>query len=207
MFKKIMRLWVFLPAIVCADVVIPDQINPPSGNSPVLTVHAKGDQIYQCSLSSGVYSWQVQAPDARLHDDNGQVVGKHYSGPIWEYKEGSRVVGRVINKIDVAPDSSISWLLVEVVAHKGNGLFTDVNFINRINTHGGLPPLSACDSNHLGSEKRCPIRQITFFTLRAKQQNPDFQSRLNRYGNPAYSISNLLVMPFFAQNLLQKGDG
>jgi len=172
MFKKIMRLWVFLPAIVSAEVTIPDQIKPPSGNSPVLTVHAKGDQIYQCSLSSGVYSWQVQAPDARLHDDNGQVVGKHYSGPIWEYKEGSRVVGRVINKIDVAPDSSISWLLVEVVAHKGNGLFTDVNFINRINTLGGLPPLSACDSNHLGSEKRVPYTADYIFYSMNKATKP-----------------------------------
>lgn len=154
MFKKLVLLWVLLPAVVRAEVSIPEQIKPPSGNNPVLTVHAKGDQIYQCSLNGGVYSWQLQAPDARLFDAQGQVVGNHYSGPVWEYKEGSRVVGQVLNKIDIAPDSSISWLLVKVVSHKGNGLFSDVIFINRINTHGGLPPLSGCDSNHLGGEKR-----------------------------------------------------
>lgn len=154
MFKKLVLLWVFLPAVVFADVSIPEQIKPPSGNSPVLTVHAKGDQIYKCSLKGGAYAWQLQAPDAILYDAQGQVVGSHYSGPIWEYKEGSRVVGRVVSKIDITPDSSISWLLVEVVAHKGSGLFSDVNFINRINTHGGLKPLSGCDSNHLGGEKR-----------------------------------------------------
>ena len=154
MFKKLLRLWVLLPSVVCAEVSIPQQIKPPTGNSPVLTVHAKGDQIYQCSLNGGVHSWQLQAPDARLFDEQGHVVGNHYSGPIWEYKEGSRVVGRVLNKVDIAPDFSISWLLVEVVAHKGNSLFSDVSFINRINTRGGLPPLSGCDSNHLGGEKR-----------------------------------------------------
>ena len=117
MIKKLVRLCVLFPAVVCAEVSIPEQIKPPGGSSPILTVHAKGDQIYQCSLDGGTYSWQINAPDAQLFDDQGQIVGNHYSGPIWEYKEGSRVVGRVINKVDIAPDSSISWLLVEVVAH------------------------------------------------------------------------------------------
>jgi len=167
MYKKLLHLWVLLPAMVCAEVSIPNAIKVPAGNSPVLTVHAKGDQIYQCSLDSGVYSWHTHAPDARLFDEQGKIVGKHYSGPVWEYKEGSRVVGQVVSKIDIEPDSSISWLLVEVVAHKGNGLFSDVSFINRINTHGGLPPLSGCDSNHLGGEKRVPYTaDYIFYTTR-----------------------------------------
>ncbi len=114
-------------------------------------------RVVECRFTSTwlyIYSWQLQAPDAKLFDAQGQIVGDHYVGPVWEYKEGSRVVGRELNKIDVAPDSSISWLLVEVVAHKGDGLFSDVRFINRINTHGGLSPVSGCDSNHLGTEKR-----------------------------------------------------
>lgn len=154
MFKKWVHLWILFPAIVCADVSIPEQIKPPVGSSPILTTHAKGDQIYQCTLNNSAYSWQLQAPDAKLFDAQGQLVGDHYVGPVWEYKEGSRVVGRILNKIDVAPDSSISWLLVEVIANKGDGLFSDVRFINRINTHGGLSPVSGCDSNHLGTEKR-----------------------------------------------------
>jgi hypothetical protein len=154
MFKKQLHLWVLLPAVVCAEVSIPEQIKPPIGYVPLLTVHAKGDQIYQCTLNDGVYAWQLQAPDAKLFDEEGNIVGNHYSGPIWEYKEGSRVVGRVVNKINIAPDSSISWLLVEVVGHKGDGLFSNIGYINRINTHGGIPPLQGCDSNHLGGEKR-----------------------------------------------------
>jgi hypothetical protein len=156
MYKKLLHLWVLLPTMVCAEFSIPDAIKVPAGNSPVLTVHAKGDQIYQCSLNGGVYSWQLQAPDARLFDEKGHIVGNHYSGPVWEYKEGSRVVGQVVSKIDIDPNSSISWLLVKVIAHKGKGLFSEVSFINRINTQGGLPPLSGCDSNHLGAEKRVP---------------------------------------------------
>ena len=172
MIKELVGLLVLLPAVVCAEISIPEQIKPPSGSGPVLTVNAKGDQIYQCSLNGGVYSWQLQAPDAKLFDEQGNIVGNHYSGPIWEYKEGSRVVGRVVNKTDIAPESSISWLLVEVLAHKGNGLFSDVSFINRINTHGGLPPLSGCDSNHLGGEKRVAYTADYIFYTKRQVSTP-----------------------------------
>lgn len=154
MIKKILILSAMLQGAAYAEVSIPEQIKPPVGYSPVLTVHAKGDQIYQCSVNKDQYAWETQAPDAKLFDERGNIVGNHTAGPLWEYKEGSRVVGKALKKIDMAPGSAISWLLVEVVSHKGDGLFSNVKFINRINTHGGLPPTSGCDANHLGSEKR-----------------------------------------------------
>jgi FtsP/CotA-like multicopper oxidase with cupredoxin domain len=154
MIKKILILSAILQGAAYAEVSIPEQIKVPSGYSPVLTVHAKGDQIYQCTLNKGEFAWETQAPDAKLFDAQGNIVGNHTAGPLWEYKEGSRVVGRVVNKADVSPGKAISWLLVEVVSHKGDGLFSNVNFINRINTYGGLPPTSRCNANHLGSEKR-----------------------------------------------------
>lgn len=137
-----------------AETLIPEHIKVPDDYKPVLTVHAQGDQIYQCSEKQGEYAWETLAPDAKLFDQTGKIVGNHSAGPIWEYKKGSRVVGRIVNKIDREPNSSISWLLIEVVSHQGNGLLTDVDFINRINTHGGLPPTLACNANHLGGEKR-----------------------------------------------------
>jgi hypothetical protein len=154
MMKKILMLWVMSQGAAYAEVSIPEQIKVPEGYSPVLTVHAKGDQIYQCTLNKGEYAWETQAPDAKLFDAQGNIVGNHSAGPLWEYKEGSRVVGRVIKKVDMAPGKAISWLLVEVVSHQGDGLFSNVSFINRINTYGGLPPKSRCDANHLGGEKR-----------------------------------------------------
>lgn len=154
MIKKIVLLWLISQGLAVAEISIPEPIKVPVGFNPVLTVHAKGDQIYQCTVNKGAYSWQTQAPDARLFDEQGQIVGNHSAGPVWEYKEGSRVLGRVVSKLDRDPEKSISWLLVAVVSHKGDGLFANVDFINRINTRGGLPPLSGCDANHLGTEKR-----------------------------------------------------
>ena len=154
LFKNLLFLVLFLPQLVCANATIPDEILPPSENIAFLTLHAKGDQIYQCSLSAGVFMWQLKAPDARLYDDVGHIVGSHYTGPIWDYKEGARVVGKVVEKVNLAPETAISWLLVQIVSHKGAGLLADVSFINRINTTGGLSPLTGCNSNHLGLEKR-----------------------------------------------------
>lgn len=156
MIKTTLILWAILQGTAYAGVSIPEQIKVPAGYSPVLTVHAKGDQIYQCTVNKGEYSWETQAPDAKLFDGRGNIVGNHTAGPLWEYKEGSQVVGKVLKKVDMAPGSAISWLLVEVVSHKGDGLFSNVSFINRINTHGGLAPSSGCDANHLGGEKRVP---------------------------------------------------
>lgn len=154
MLKKILILWAGLQGAAYAETLIPEQIKAPAGYHPILTAHAKGDQIYQCSVNKDQYSWETKAPDAKLFDEQGNIVGNHTAGPLWEYKKGSRVVGRVLKKIEMAPGSAISWLLVEVVSHKGDGLFSNVGFINRINTRGGLPPSSVCNANHLGSEKR-----------------------------------------------------
>jgi len=154
MIKRCVFLSLLLPFVASAGMVVPETIRVPVGQVAKLTVHAIGDQIYQCVLQDRVYTWQTQAPDAKLLDAAGQIVGRHYSGPIWEYKENSRVVGRVVSKLDVDLGSSIPWLLVEVVAHHGGGMLSDINFINRVNTRGGLSPSYSCNANHLGSEKR-----------------------------------------------------
>ncbi len=168
--KKTLVLSIMLQGSAYAEVLIPEQIEVPSGYHSVLTVHAKGDQIYQCSLNQGAYIWEVQAPDAKLFDAQAKIVGKHRAGPIWEYKDGSQVVGRVLKKLDKSPASAISWLLLEAVTHQGNGLFSEVDFINRINTEGGLPTLAACNANHLGGEKR--IAYTADYIFYAKSSRP-----------------------------------
>lgn len=154
MIKKIWCLSLLLPAYVYADTTIPMQIRPPQSSNIVLSVQAKGNQIYQCTSEVGKYAWLLLAPDADLFDAQGKLVGHHDLGPIWHYQDGSQVLGKIVNKVDVTPGAAITWLLIEVVEHKGKGVLAGVDFINRINTEGGLPPVSGCNGNHLGSEKR-----------------------------------------------------
>lgn len=137
---------------------LPESLRPPEAYRQLQTVHAKGDQIYQCTLEQGQYVWKVTAPDAALYDDHGNIVGNHYAGPIWEYKAGSKVRGNVVAKVDKSAESAISWLLLEVVEHNGAGFLAGVSYINRINTQMGLPPATPCGSNNLGAEKRSPYQ-------------------------------------------------
>lgn len=154
MIRTLGLLLAMSPLVAFADTGIPDAIKVPAGHQAYMTVHAKGQQIYLCNLEQGNYAWKVQAPDAQLFDDDGRIVGKHYKGPIWEYKEGSQVQGKILERYDYAPGYAIPWLLVKVVATKGKGAFTGTSYINRVNTEGGMPPGKGCDGNHLGGEKR-----------------------------------------------------
>jgi hypothetical protein len=131
---------------------IPAPIKVPAGNTAILFLHAKGEQIYQCLFNKNAYVWQLQAPDAKLFDADGKLAGSHAAGPVWRYRDGSQARGRIIAKMSPA-NSSIDWLLIDTVGHKGKGILAEASYINRINTQGGLPPSSGCDANHLGSEK------------------------------------------------------
>lgn len=153
MLKKIACLGLLLPAVACAETIIPEEIAVPNGYNRVLTLHAKGEQIYQCVSQQGVTSWQLQRPAAQLFDNAQHEVGSHSAGPEWIYQDGSHVTGRVVKKLDVEPDSAVAWVLLEAVNHQGEGVLAKSDFIQRVKTHGGLPPVASCNSNHLGMEK------------------------------------------------------
>jgi hypothetical protein len=100
---------------------------------------AQGVQSYKCT-PEGV--WKFSGPMAILYDPlNRHVV--HYSGPSWQFQDGSSVVGRVI--ASTPHEGTIPELLLEVAAHgQTQGLFQDVKYIRRLATVGGVAP-GHCD--------------------------------------------------------------
>jgi hypothetical protein len=132
--------------------VIPDVIQVPTGNTPLFTLHATGEQIYQCALKEKAYKWIVY-PNAVLMDEQGQKVATHSKGPAWQYKDGSRVTGKISQKTDGPRHKAMPWLLIAAVEHEGEGVLSKVSYINRVNTQGGVEPALPCDNNHLGTEK------------------------------------------------------
>jgi hypothetical protein len=113
-------------------------IEVPDGSSLLLKAKGEGVQVYGCV--SGM--WQLQAPAAELLDDQGRVIGRHYSGPTWQLKDGSLVKGEVVSK-QVSPEAtSIPWLLIKSVT--GTGRLEAVRFIQRSETHGGVAPNGSC---------------------------------------------------------------
>jgi hypothetical protein len=148
---------------------IDDILKPPAGHVLSLSEPATGVQIYRCSEQGdkpGSFSWSLNAPEAKLHDDAGEVSGKHYAGPTWQAKDGSRVVGETVAKKEAPESGSIPWLLLRAKSTAGSGVFSEITFIQRVRTHGGNAPSVGCDQNQAGKEIRVPYSALyRFFTL------------------------------------------
>jgi hypothetical protein len=149
---------------------VPDSIKPPSGERLVLHGHASGGQIYVCqppTSSNSQFAWVLSAPDARLTDDNGKEVAKHFAGPTWQSTDGSQVKGKVVSQTAPDPDS-IPWLLLIAIDHNGTGVMSDVRTIQRLNTKGGKAPPTGCDAHHQGEKARVNYIADYYFYAPAK---------------------------------------
>jgi hypothetical protein len=127
------------------------------GETPFFHVYATGVQIYRWNGTT----WSLVGPDAVLYADPGHhaVVGTHYAGPTWETTSGSKVVGSVLDRC-TADVNAVPWLLLEAVSTEGPGAFQKVTYIQRVNTTGGLAPVT---SGAIGEEVRVPYTTEYFF--------------------------------------------
>jgi hypothetical protein len=83
------------------------------------------------------------------------VAGKHYAGPTWQASDGSTVVGARV--AGATPDpTAIPWLLLRATSHAGAGEMTEVTYIQRVATTGGLAPAEGCTPASLGAVARVP---------------------------------------------------
>lgn len=83
-------------------------------------------------------------------------MGKHYAGPTWEATDGSAVVGELIANSPSTKPNSVAQLLLRAKATAGNGLFTHVQYIQRLNTAGGSAPAGGCSKEQAGQQGRAP---------------------------------------------------
>ena len=115
----------------CAKIAVP------AGNEMAHHVYATGVQVYWWNGTS----WGFVGPIANLYADSGfhGRVGTHYGGPTWRSNSGGLVIGK--KKEECSPDpNSIAWLLLTADETDGVGMFSDVTFIQRLNTSGGKAP-------------------------------------------------------------------
>ena len=140
-------------------VVIPGSLGAPATDSLLRTLWADGVQIYECRAKAdgaGFPEWVFVAPDAKLVDSNGVLVGHHYAGPTWEANDGSKVVGVVKAKADATSPHAIPWLLLETHSTGTPGLFAKVTTIQRVATVGGVAPDKGCGTATIGKQERVP---------------------------------------------------
>ncbi len=133
---------------------VPKEIAVPAGHARVLTLHAKGVQIYKSIAGKdGKLKWELEAPLADLTDDKGARIGHHFGEPTlgvpaWEAVDGSRLVRDKAVDVKTAPakkpETDIPWLLVRVKADDGSpGALAKVVYVQRIQTEGGKAPADA----------------------------------------------------------------
>jgi hypothetical protein len=117
-----------------------EQLQAPAGSVLSARIYARGDQIYRWNGSA----WSFVGPEATLYADaeGTGVVGTHYAGPRWKSNSGGVVKGTLRDRC--TPDTSaIDWLLLDLAAEEGVGLFQRAVAVQRVNTVGGKAPTAA----------------------------------------------------------------
>ncbi len=137
-----------------ATPMAPEAITVPAGHKVAGMLTGEGMLTYECRASTaGVatpFAWSPPAPDAVLKEKSGTVVGKYYPGPTWEHSDGSKVTGK---QLAVSPATTgIALQLVQANPATGNGMFTGVTYIQRLNTMGGKPD-GSCDATNVGAKQ------------------------------------------------------
>ena len=140
-------------------------LQAPAGEQVVLRSHATGWQIYTCGAGAdGKPQWTLKAPDADLHDKAGAVIGHHFAGPTWKYKDGSQVIAKAVAHVDAPDSKGVAWLLLTAIGHSGDGLFARVTSIQRLHTAGGKPPAaSECAPSKPSPEARSSYTADYYF--------------------------------------------
>jgi hypothetical protein len=135
---------------------IPSGLEPFGSEKLLFQVRAKGDQIYVCQEESGKFAWKLKSPDAKLFDKDGKLFGKHFAGPTWEARDGSRVTGEAVASVGWNDPRSVPWLLIDVVSHEHSGVLSHVTTIQCLYTRGGVAPIFGCKDSHAAREVRVP---------------------------------------------------
>jgi Protein of unknown function (DUF3455) len=145
---------------------VPAALQPAADQSVFLKLHATGVQIYQCTSkpeASSSFAWTLQAPEATLADRWGHTVGRHYEGPSWELRDGSRVVGEVAAR-DPGPDpTAIAWLLLRAKSTAGSGALSKTQSVLRVHTVGGVAPSTPCTDAQAHAITRVPYSGDYYF--------------------------------------------
>ncbi|MFE4990797.1 DUF3455 domain-containing protein [Streptomyces mirabilis] len=120
----------------------PAALKVPDGNRLTGVFSAAGVQTYTCADGA----WKLLEPAATLwarNDRSHRPVALHSRGPVWV----STVDGSAVNAAAIANSprtGTIPELLLQSTATRGTGIFAGVSYVQRLNTHGGVAPTTAC---------------------------------------------------------------
>jgi photosystem II stability/assembly factor-like uncharacterized protein len=154
------------PQPVYADDIVlppvPPELQVPPGNKAFSEGHAVGTQNYICLPSDSGFAWTFFGPQATLFNDDDKQIITHFlslnpdergmARATWQHSRDTSTVWAmpIASSSDpkfVEPDA-IPWLLLQVVGTEpgptGGERLTRTTFIQRLNTSGGVAPMTAC---------------------------------------------------------------
>jgi Protein of unknown function (DUF3455) len=117
---------------------LPPALVVPARNTLTSSLDGSGVQVYQCVTAK----WTLLEPAATL-TANGKPVGLHFKGPVWV----STVDGSEVGAAPVATvnrDGAIPELLLKANQNQGHGMFSNVTYVQRLQTTGGVAPAGSC---------------------------------------------------------------
>jgi hypothetical protein len=144
-----------------------DSTLPSAGARAVYVTEGRGVQVYNCAKQDAGFGWAFVAPEAKLFDaSTHEPVGTHGAGPVWTWKDGSSVTGKVLQKT-LSPDAaSIPWLLLAATPGGASGALSKIALVRRSETKGGNAPATGCDAQHVGEPLRVPYTATYSFYSR-----------------------------------------
>jgi len=183
----------------------PDNVKVLDGNKIFLVGHATGTQNYVCKASGAGFKFVLFTPEATLFDDNGREVITHFFSPnprepntdttitadhlvraTWQDARDGSTVWAAATPDTTSTDANfvafgaVAWLKLTVVGAQdgptgGRGL-SATTFIQRINTSGGVVPLTGCSAaGDVGNEAFMPYTADYVFW--EKEASPTADSR------------------------------
>ena len=141
---------------------VPLNLEVEAGNKLFLVGHAVGTQQYICLPSGSSFAWTLFGPQATLFKDETKQIITHFLSPnpsedgtpraTWQHSNDSSAVWAMAIASSSDPDfvaaGAIPWLLLEVVGDQrgptGGARLTRTAFIQRLNTSGGIAPMTGC---------------------------------------------------------------
>ena len=169
---------------------VPPQLQVLAGNKAFLVGHATGTQNYVCLPKGTGFSYVLFTPEATLVDDHGKQIITHYFSPnlapdpgenagtiraTWQTSDTSIVwakadaIATATHESDpgFVAEGAVAWLtLTRVGAQdgpRGEDTLSDVTFVQRLNTHGGLAPGDCTSSADVGKVAFRPYTADYFF--------------------------------------------
>ena len=150
--------------------LVSETLKVPPTDTLAFAAKGKGVQIYECRVNkdnADQYEWVLKAPDADLFDAHGKKIAHHYGGPTWESNDGSKVMGELKGSERSTDANAVPCLLLSAKRHEGNGIFSQVNTIQRLETRGGKAPAEGCDQSAMGKEVQVPYTAMYYFYVRS----------------------------------------